>query len=398
MKADDLLDMIGDADDSIVAEARKSRRPSTMRWTKWVAAAACLCLVAGSIFLFADKMDQGRNHIQTWKASYTAADYFKYAGTGKGQSDEKSLADAAMPYAESRDFSGGRGRMEEDGMIPLVENHRLFLAQANYNDDGSLYSIELFWQRRDPEGLENYSDYIVIAGYEEVPQVEDCVVVETDENGTVLEPAVTVTERDGIQIIARGREDQKKTITFQNETGWYQIAGSWNDSYEDVVALFEWFWDHPIDFSQFKREAGDLYTYTTLRETPDAFSDSLPDFSAYGFVCESSIVTLKNGLPTAFEGFYVSNVTEEQAENGEYTAGENDVVQIHWCLKAEPDDYDLEGCIGEIKSISRNQILRLGPPDNVTTQTRIQLRQDDCVLIIFTTDIGRAWELIESIR
>ena len=303
-----------------------------------------------------------------------------------------------MPYAESRDFSDDRGRMEEDGMIPLMESHRLFYAQANYNDDGSLYSIELFWQRRDPEGLENYSDLSVIAGYEEVPQVEDCIVVEMDESGKILEPAVTVTERDGIQIIARGREDQKKTITFQNETGWYQVAGSWNDSYEDVVALYEWFWDHPIDFSQFRQEGGDLYTYTTLRETPDAFSGSLPDFSAYGFVYEDSIVTLKNGQPTAFEGFYVSNVTEEQAESGEYTAGENDVVQIHWCLKAEPDDYDLDGCIGEVKSISRDQVFRLGPPDNMTTQTRIQLRQDDCVLIIFTTDIGRAWELIESIR
>lgn len=50
MKANDLLDMIGNADDSIIAEAKKRKRPAIPRWSKWVAVAACLCLVAvGSI-------------------------------------------------------------------------------------------------------------------------------------------------------------------------------------------------------------------------------------------------------------------------------------------------------------------------------------------------------------
>ena len=394
MKANDLLDMIGNVDDSIVAEAKKSRKSSTARWTKWVAVAACLCLAIGGILHITNTMDHGENHIQTWKKSYTAADYFRYADTGEGPSAEKSIADSAIQYAESRSFSDDRGQMEENGAIPTMESHPLFYAQAHYNDDESIYSIVMSWHRRDLD----YSDLRVIAGYKEVPEIEDCVFVEIDENGKVLEPAVTVTERDGVQIIARGREDQGKTITFQNETGWYQISGSWNDSYEDVAALLEWFWDHPIDFSQFKQDAGDLYMYTTLKEMPNVFSDSLPDFSAYGFVCGSSTVTLKNERPVAFEAVYVSNVTGEQAENGEYTAGENGVEQIHWCLKAEPDFYDLAGCIGEIESVSEDQVLNLVPADNVTTQTKIQLRQGDYVVIIYTTDISQAWKLIESIQ
>lgn len=51
MKADDLLDMIGNTDDSIIEEAKKRKRPVLSGWTKWVAAAACLCLAVGGLFV-----------------------------------------------------------------------------------------------------------------------------------------------------------------------------------------------------------------------------------------------------------------------------------------------------------------------------------------------------------
>ena len=123
---------------------------------------------------------------------------------------------------------------------------------------------------------------------------------------------------------------------------------------------------------------------------PDAFSDSLPDFSSFGWICESSAIILKNGQPTALEAIYVSDTTKDQAENG--------APLIDWYLKAEPDVYDLEGCIGELKSITKDQILQLTPPDSITTQTKIQLRQGNYVLIIYATDVSQAWQLIESIQ
>ncbi len=50
MSANDLLDMIGNADDSIIAEAKERKRPAIPRWSKWIAVAACLLLAAvGSI-------------------------------------------------------------------------------------------------------------------------------------------------------------------------------------------------------------------------------------------------------------------------------------------------------------------------------------------------------------
>ena len=45
MKSNDLLDMIGNVDDGIIVEAKKRKRPAVPGWTKWIAIAACLCVV-----------------------------------------------------------------------------------------------------------------------------------------------------------------------------------------------------------------------------------------------------------------------------------------------------------------------------------------------------------------
>ena len=49
MKVNDLLDMIGNADDGIIEEAKKRKKPAAARWTRWIAAAACLCLIVAAI-------------------------------------------------------------------------------------------------------------------------------------------------------------------------------------------------------------------------------------------------------------------------------------------------------------------------------------------------------------
>ena len=47
MKANDLLDMIGNTDDSIIEEAKRRKKTEIPKWTKWAAVAACLCLAVG---------------------------------------------------------------------------------------------------------------------------------------------------------------------------------------------------------------------------------------------------------------------------------------------------------------------------------------------------------------
>lgn len=56
MKATELLDMIGETEDSIIEEAKKRKKTIASKWTKWVAVAACLCLViVGAISIFPNK-------------------------------------------------------------------------------------------------------------------------------------------------------------------------------------------------------------------------------------------------------------------------------------------------------------------------------------------------------
>ncbi len=49
MKANDLLDMIGNVDDNIIEEAKQKKKAIMPKWTKWLATAACLCIVLGGI-------------------------------------------------------------------------------------------------------------------------------------------------------------------------------------------------------------------------------------------------------------------------------------------------------------------------------------------------------------
>ena len=159
---------------------------------------------------------------------------------------------------------------------------------------------------------------------------------EINENGNILEPSVTVTERDGIQIVAEGRIDRGKTLTFQNDTGWYQIKGSGNDSYESVVVLLDWLWEHSIDFDRFTMDAGHKYDYLyengCLADIPEAFAAHIPNLAALGYETEAQWLTLKNGEPVYFEGSYCSV----------------NVPSLSWSVNAEPDYYDRERVVGEL--------------------------------------------------
>lgn len=392
MRGNEFLDKMELIDPAYIESADAKPKKKKGVWIKWGAMAACLCLVfVGAFGLF--KGGQS-NTLQNWSNGYKAKDYFKFCDTtAEGSfSNSASLDSSAIPYDESRYFSDMRNEFEENGVIPIIETHPQFTLAARYNDDGSLYCVELLWCRRSIGGLKEYSDLKVIAGYEEVPIINDCIVIEVDENGNVLEPAVTVTERDGIQIVARGRENTEKTLTFKTENGWYQISGSWNDSYEPVVELLDWFWENPIDFEMFSMADGDKYTHTSLSETPDAFVDYLPDFLSFGFIEETTSISLKNGIPVRFEGHYVAHADEELVKSQDYYDVEG-YTKMHWCIFAEPDIYDLDGCLGDLNTLTQEQITHiLENEDN-----KVKFMQDDLLIIVYPDDAAEAWTLIESL-
>ncbi len=335
--------------------------------------------------------DGGANRVQQWDAAFTAARYFANCTGGSEGTAGVSSSDAlaAPPWAETRSFSDMRAELEAEGKIPVLDSHPIFSAAGNYNADGSLYSLELTWSRRDAKGTENYSDLRVTAGYDEVPAIEDCIAVRVDADGNVLEDSVTVTRRDGVDIIARGGGFGDKSITFKNGSGWYRISGSWNDSFEDVAGLFELIWAHPLDFSLFSMEAGDEYTSADIKDYADAFAGYLPDFAAFGLTRGENWLTLKNGVPVDFEGHYYAS--EEDALN---SSGE----VVHWCVDTQPEGYELEGSLGELGGLTEERVLALSPPDAATVQTKIIFTQGEVAVTVYTADLPLAWRLIQSLR
>ena len=380
MNQEMLSDALNDLGEDLIAEANRLRQRSgsgKKRLVRW-GAAACLCLVLLGVWA-ARRAGTADRPVLIWNDDFQAEDYFKYSGTGTGGVSSIVEADSQFmaPFAETRVFSDWREELEAGGVIPVVDTHPLFDCSAHYNEDGSLYSLELSWRRRDG----GYSDLSITAGYQEVPQITDCIFVEIDENGNIVEPSVTVTERDGIPIVAEGRPNQSKTLTFQNDTGWYQIKGSWEDSYEAVVALLDWLWEHPIDFSHFPIDVGDkydhLYEEGGLADIPEAFAAHVPDLAALGYETEAQWLTLKNGEPVYFEGSYRSA----------------DVPTLSWSVNAEPDYEDRRRVVGKLEDLTYNRVAEIR-----SREQSIYFAWDGYIVAVYIGSAGTAEDLWQVIR
>ena len=252
MRGKELLEKLEGIDPAFIeaADAQAPKKPRA--WPKWAAAAACLALAVLAVVVLRTPETEPQNP-QQWSADMAAADYFRFCKAGDGAQADAILPDDGL---EMRDFSDQRAALEAAGAIPVIADHPEVSFWAKYNEDGSLQYAELLWMRRDEQGLEHYSDLRVRSGPKPVEIIQDCILIELDEDGNVIEPTVTVTERDGVSIVAEGHEGIEKTLTFQTEHGWYQISGSWNDDFDSVVALLDWFWAHPIDYGAFAIENG----------------------------------------------------------------------------------------------------------------------------------------------
>lgn len=382
MNQETLSYALNDLDEDLIAETDRLRQRTEFdkrRLMRWSAAAACLCLVL--LGVWAARRAGTVNHpMLVWNGGFPAEDYFKYSGTDTGGVSSIVEADSQFiaPFAETRVFSDQREELEAEGVIPVVNTHPLFNCSAHYNEDGSLYSLELGWRRRDGD----YSDLSITAGYQEVPQITDCIFVEIDENGNIVEPSVTVTGRDGVQIVAEGRPNQSKTLTFQNDTGWYQIKGSWNDSYESVAALLDWLWEHPLDFTRFPINAGDkydhLYEEGGLADIPEAFAAHVPDLAALGYETEAQWLTLKNGEPVYFEGSYRSD----------------GVPSLSWSVNAEPDYEDRQRVVGVLEDLTCDLVAEIRSRDQ-----NIYFTWDGYVVAVYIGNKGTAddlWQVIKS--
>lgn len=355
-------------------------------WLKWGVLAACLCLTmvrAAQIFM----PDTNDGEVLEVSGEFEAANGFHYGTTSSDGQSAKSIADSAIPYAQERYFSDFRSQMEAEGVIPDMPDHPLYTCIARYNEDGSIFSVTFSWHQRG----DTYSDLSITAAYQEVEMPQCCIEAALDECGNIIPPAVTVTEWDGIQIVAEGGDDQNKTITFQKDTVWYQIAGSWGDSCKAMERLLDWLWEHPIDFSLFTMDMGDEIVHTTLAESPDAFASHIPDFEALGYVQGDTTLSLKNGEPYRFEGHFYSGVEEALVEAGSYLF-EDGWSEIHWCVDAGPDYYELQECLGDISLLTEQMIA-----DTLSEKSSFSFTLDGCYIRVYCKNPAQAWAAVASL-
>lgn len=385
MKEEKICDAMNLLPDDIVHETeqiravhKKCRRP----WQKWAAAAACLCLVVvGAVHILSPT--SGSHTVLQWNDHFTAENYFKYNSSSGETSTSDSLADSEIPYAFSRYFSDQRTQFEESNMIPVISDYMLYNCVVYYNEDGSIFSINHSWHRYG----DNYSTMNMIIGKQEVPQISDCIDVEIDANGNIVPPAVTVTERDGIQIVAQGN-----TLTFQNDAAWYQITGSGNAYHETMVELLDWLWEHPVDFDRFAAENGAEIVHASLADYPNAFAGQLPDFASIGYFLGENYLQLKDGIPFTFEGHYYTGIEEEKVWDGRLY-DESGWTEIHWCVDAEPGYYDLQQCNGELSSLTETQIEQA-----LENSSHFSFMVGDFLVKVYCSDSAAAWSAVASLQ
>ncbi len=386
MRGDEFLDKMELINHDLI-EAADAPPMKRNHWIKWGAIAACLCLILGGTTVFMNNQQNSKAPVLTWDSAFQPSDYFRYNDKNSGINTSSSIDSSAIEFSAERYFSDYRKNMENSQIIPALPDHPLFNCIAKYNNDNSIYSVTFSWHQQG----DTYSNLSIVAGTQEVKQIQDCIAVEIDEDGNIVPPAVTVTERDGIKIVAEGSKNSYKTITFQNSTGWYQISGSGYDSYESMTKLLDWLWEHPINFENFAIEKGSEITSSTINEHPEVFSNVLPHFEDYGYLLGENHLLFKDGKPLDYEGHYYNGITQDLIDSGEYLF-QDGWTEIHWCITTEPDYYDLQASLGELSSLSEQQV-----KDLLNTDGKISFMLNGYMIKIYSRDSDIVWNMLVSL-
>lgn len=377
-------------DDLIVAAEEYKPIPHAnviVHWKRFAAVVACLCvIIAGTVFMSVPK-DNGTPFL-LWKPNFQAADYFKYNLDIDGSHTSSIIAESELPYSMQKSFSDERMAMEAAGIIPLMSDYHKYSCIARYDEDGNISSVMFSWYRRG----DDYSDLRIVTGCQEIQRVQECLSIDIDADGNIITPAVTVVERDGVEIVTTGSANEAKTITFQNNTIWYQITGSWNDSYETVAELLDWIWEHPIDFNVFMAGKGSTVVFSSLDKYPTAFSSELPDFDELGYIRGENYLKLKNGVPCIFEGYFYKGLASEIVESGDIPS-EGDWVEIQWYIASDPDYDDLQACSGNLSDLSQQMVHNI-----ISDNGKLSFLFNDYLVKVYSNNANEVWNLLKTLN
>ena len=387
MNSEQLQDAIGEVRDDFILDADTVIKKKKSRWPLWAATAACLCLITVVAVKFL--LRPAVNTPQQWSASIAPAAYFKNSKNGKdGEKGSSSASLVMLPYAVSVPLQDERENLEAEGVLPAMPDYPDQYFWAGYNSDGSLYKVVFYWGRRAGDG---YSDLHITAAPKELHEVSDVVYVRMDENGNPLPADVTVTERDGVRIIAQGGEDEEKTLTWQTEEGWYQIGGSRYDSYEDMVALLDWFWQHPLELSRFEALAQESMVVATRAEQPAAFREQVPDFTSLGYETQTERINMW----TRGDGSKPGSVyrLHPVCFEGVYTRGD---TVVRWTVSQSADADAWKNCLGRPEEITEEKV-----KEAISRNGSFNLFFDAPCMATLSIENGTAadaWEIVQSLQ
>ena len=347
MNGEFVLDSLEFIDADLIEEAGRAEPRKRKRWALPIAAAACLCLIVGAAWFLRGR-EAKEPGVQKWSPSLSAQDYFKDCGGDRGPGLSASDSIAMPPYAAELSLDGERRELEEAGALPPLPDHPAQHFWAYYNGNGSLYKLSFWWMERPEDETGGYSDLRLTAAPKELHEVSDEIVITKDEAGNVIPPRVTVTERDGIRIVAEGGEHEAKTLTWQRSEVWYQLYASGTDGEARIVALLDWFWAHPLSLDRFREMAGECFTYATRAEEPEAFRKQIPDFEALGYEAAEELVNLVQVYKAPNKGDLVPVWFE-----GVYTRGE---TRVSWTVSTGADADAWEACLGRAGEITGDRL------------------------------------------
>ena len=138
--------------------------------------------------------------------------------------------------------------------------------------------------------------------------------------------------------------------------------------------------------------AGDIFTYSVLSKNPEAFSGYIPDFTSFGFISDQESLTLMNGVPSSFTGHYVAHIPEALVKQGNYYDVEG-WIYIWWCIKTEPDYYDLQSSLGELDELTEQSILAVE-----NNSGYFGFNWDSYYIYGYTNTTQELWTILQQIR
>ncbi|MBO7402467.1 MAG: hypothetical protein J6U10_05700 [Lachnospiraceae bacterium] len=321
--------------------------------------------------------------LQPFSPVMTAADYFKNSRNTTAAMRSGSSSKLIMPNALIIDISGNKNSYEQSGRIPQMPDCYTSIHLC-LNGDGSLYKVDFQWGKQDA-GINTYSHLQFEAAPCEVNELKDEFYICVDENGNEIPEPETITIRDNIKVYARGFENGEKTVTWETAGGWYRVTGSFNDSFETVIALYDWFFTHPLDLAAFESEVPKHMIFSDRASYPDAFEGRIPDFAALGYTAQEELVNVADSVysrgPVWFSGLYTKGDT-----------------CIRWTINTGADSNAWKKSIGRLADITESavkEVLGKGNSFNIFSFS------PSPAMITVTLENGSpadVWELIQSIR